>query len=115
MGFNINDCLDTFFYKGFWKFINKNKQFIFNELNISLSKHLYLKQFKKFYPDLSLSDVSFSKCGIRAQAVDNDGNFVNDFLFAKTKSITHVLNAPSPAATSCFPIAEYIIENSDLH
>ena len=112
-GFSLNfkDTADIFFYKGFWKFLINQKKFIVNEAMIAFSKKLYLDQCKKFYDGLSLSDIHYSKCGIRAQAVDQDGNFVQDFLFAKTEKILHVLNAPSPAATSCFPISKYIIKN----
>lgn len=112
---NIKDSFDTFFYKGFWKFLNNNKQFIFNEAMISFSKYLYLNQCNKFIKGLSLSDISFSKCGIRAQAVDHNGNFVNDFLFAGTEKTLHVLNAPSPAATSAFPIADHILKKIEQH
>lgn len=109
---NVKDTLDTFFYKGFWKFLINQKKFIVSEAMIAFSKKLYLEQCKKFYDGLSLSDIHYSKCGIRAQAVDRDGSFVHDFLFAKTEKILHVLNAPSPAATSCFPIADYILKKA---
>ena len=46
--------------------------------------------------------------GIRAQGVYNSGKMVEDFLFAETRRMTHVLNAPSPAATSAFPIGREI-------
>lgn len=113
-GFNVNikDTADIFFYKGFWKFLINQKKFIVKEAMIAVFRKLYLDQCKKFYANLSLSDVSFSKCGIRAQAVDRDGNFIHDFLFVNSKRILHVLNAPSPAATSCFPIAEHIIKKA---
>jgi (S)-2-hydroxyglutarate dehydrogenase len=109
---NINDSVDTLFYKGFWKFLIKQKKFIVNEAIITISKLMYLRQCKKFYDGISVSDIQYSKCGIRAQAVDRDGNFVNDFLFASSEKILHVLNAPSPAATSCFPIANYILNKA---
>ena len=63
----------------------------------------------------NISDIVESKCGIRAQAVDSNGKFIHDFLFTNTDKTLHVINAPSPAATSAFPIADHIlrqIENS---
>lgn len=51
--------------------------------------------------------------GVRAQALDTDGNLVDDFIFdvptGKLKQhILHVRNAPSPAATSSLAIAKVI-------
>ena len=46
--------------------------------------------------------------GKRAQAVDKDGKLVEDFRFAKGERWLHMLNAPSPAATACLAIGEYI-------
>lgn len=46
------------------------------------------------------------EAGIRAQAVRRDGTLVHDFLLKTTERSIHVLNAPSPAATSALPIGE---------
>jgi len=43
--------------------------------------------------------------GVRAQAVRPDGTLLDDFLFHSDGPVLHVLNAPSPAATSALPIA----------
>jgi len=113
--FNIRDSLDIFMFKGFWKFLMNNKQFIINEAMISYSRKMYLKNCRNIIKSLSTSDIVESKCGIRAQAVDSNGKFIHDFLFTNTDKTLHVINAPSPAATSAFPIADHIlrqIENS---
>jgi L-2-hydroxyglutarate oxidase len=49
-----------------------------------------------------------SEAGVRAQAVLRDGTLVHDFLIRETPRSVHVLNAPSPAATSALPIGEMI-------
>jgi L-2-hydroxyglutarate oxidase len=36
---------------------------------------------------------------------------VDDFVIKKGLVATHVINAPSPAATACLAIADYIITN----
>lgn len=46
--------------------------------------------------------------GIRAQAVMTDGAFVHDFLVRRTDRMVHVVNAPSPAATSALPIGQMV-------
>ena len=48
--------------------------------------------------------------GIRAQAVDLEGNLIEDFLVLDTERSLHVCNAPSPAATSALPIGSMIAE-----
>ena len=52
------------------------------------------------------------KVGIRAQMFDRtEGKLVTDFLVEKGSSSTHILNAISPAWTSAFPFARYVIDN----
>ena len=55
---------------------------------------------------------------MRAQALDADGNLVEDFILDQgkeglSKRLLHVRNAPSPAATSSLPIAEMIVDQVD--
>lgn len=52
------------------------------------------------------------KVGIRAQMLDVDkGELVTDFLVESDERETHVLNAISPAFTSAFPFARYVVDN----
>ncbi|NND24262.1 MAG: L-2-hydroxyglutarate oxidase, partial [Acidimicrobiia bacterium] len=45
---------------------------------------------------------------VRAQAVSEKGDLLDDFLFEEGTQSLHVLNAPSPAATASLAIGEYI-------
>jgi (S)-2-hydroxyglutarate dehydrogenase len=57
-----------------------------------------------------------SKVAIRAQLYDRvSGRLVNDFVVKGGDSSTHVLNAVSPAWTSAFPFARYVVENHVEH
>lgn len=54
---------------------------------------------------------------MRAQALDREGNLVDDFVFdggtgAVGSRILHVRNAPSPAATSSLAIARAIADEA---
>jgi L-2-hydroxyglutarate oxidase LhgO len=63
-----------------------------------------------------LSDETTS--GVRALAVDANGNIVEDFVFDYTdkwKSILHVRNAPSPAATSSLAIAQEVAKMAEIN
>lgn len=55
--------------------------------------------------------------GVRAQAVDSNGDLVDDFVFdcgqgKLNQRVLHVRNAPSPGATSSLAIAEMICEKA---
>lgn len=63
--------------------------------------------------------VSFTNyrgpAGVRAQAMDRDGNLVEDFVFDGGSGdigsrVLHVRNAPSPGATSSLAIAKMVAE-----
>lgn len=55
--------------------------------------------------------IPTSKVGIRAQMLDRvSGRLVNDFLVESGENSTHVLNAISPAFTSSFPFARFIVD-----
>jgi L-2-hydroxyglutarate oxidase LhgO len=45
--------------------------------------------------------------------VDSQGNLLQDFSISETHHAIHVLNAPSPGATSSLAISEYIASAAD--
>ena len=50
---------------------------------------------------------------MRAQALYRDGRLLDDFLVAETERALHVINAPSPAATSSLALAELIADRAE--
>jgi (S)-2-hydroxyglutarate dehydrogenase len=55
-----------------------------------------------------------NKVGIRAQLLNkNTHKLIMDFLVERRKNSTHVLNAVSPAFTSSFSFADYVVQNID--
>lgn len=74
---------------------------------------------RRFVPGIGVSDVIRGPSGVRAQAVDVEGNLVDDFVFeGGNVGLTgaralHVTNAPSPAATSSLAIAEMIADEAE--
>jgi L-2-hydroxyglutarate oxidase LhgO len=75
-----------------------------------LSKRAFVAQARSFVPDLRAADVVPAPAGVRAQAVDPDGSLVDDFRITELPQIVLVRNAPSPAATSSFAIAEVVAD-----
>jgi L-2-hydroxyglutarate oxidase LhgO len=59
---------------------------------------------------MGAADVVRAGAGVRAQAVERDGSLVDDFRITQSDGVTHVRNAPSPAATSSFAIAQYVVD-----
>ncbi len=74
---------------------------------------MFVRRAATLVPEVTASDVERAPAGVRAQAVDRDGSLVDDFRIAEVGPggrVLAVLNAPSPAATSCLAIAEHICD-----
>ena len=97
-------------FPGFWKVAKKQLKTGAVEQWNSVYKPGYLELVRKYCPQLTTADLTPEEAGIRAQAVRKDGSMVEDFLFYETDRMTHVCNAPSPAAPSAMPIGELIAD-----
>lgn len=108
--FDWRDTREMLGFPGFWKLAGANLGHGIRETWNSVWKRGYLAQVRKYCPQIQLSDLRPYRVGIRAQVVLADGTMVHDFLFQRTPRSLHVINAPSPAATSAIPIGRYICE-----
>lgn len=107
--FNSRECFDHLFFSGFWAMAKKHWKAGCYELYRSFSKTAFLKDAQKLMPSLAKNDLISGGSGVRAQIVDPQGQLCDDFLIYSRNHCTHVLNAPSPAATSSFSIAKSIV------
>ena len=82
------------------------------EIHRSLSPRAFLASLQRLVPAITAQDVLPAPAGVRAQAVDEHGRLVEDFLFEQTRRVVHVLNAPSPAATASLEIGRLIAERT---
>jgi (S)-2-hydroxyglutarate dehydrogenase len=105
---NTRDVGDILSFPGFWRVAANNLRTGLLEIRNSLFKRGFLAAARRYCPDLQLADLLTEEAGIRAQAVLRDGTLVHDFLLAQSERTLHVINAPSPAATSAIPIGEMI-------
>jgi (S)-2-hydroxyglutarate dehydrogenase len=80
------------------------------ELWLTASRRAFLSAGRRYVPALRDDDVAPAQPGIRAQAVDERGTLVDDFVINGSPAVVHVRNAPSPAATSSLAIAEELYE-----
>ncbi len=76
----------------------------------SWSRGSYLEAIRTIWPDVRPDDLGVRSSGVRAQAVRADGSLEDDFVIVRGERALHVVNAPSPAATASFAIAERIAD-----
>ena len=106
--FNFKETLNSLAYPGMLKLGKKYFKTGISEMHRSLNKKAFVNEINKLISGITTKDIEVRESGVRAQAVDRDGKLVDDFMFQEGLSSLHVLNAPSPAATACLAIGEYI-------
>ena len=106
--FSPKDVSGMMTYPGFWKMAAKYYKMGLGEFYRSFRKKAFVKALQKLVPDIQLNDISKGGAGVRAQAVEPNGNLVDDFKIAEVERMVHVLNAPSPAATASISIGNTI-------
>lgn len=107
--FNFKDSLQALSYKGTLRLFAKNWVKGIEEYRRAFSKKLFVKELQRMMPSISEEDVIATRSGVRAQAVGIQGQMIDDFKIIKNNGVTHVINAPSPAATACMAIADEIL------
>jgi len=113
--FKIKDMTDTLGYGGFWKMAGRCWKTGVGEMWRSFSKHAFVKALQRLLPELRDEDVKPGGSGVRAQAMDPSGKLLDDFHVVRAPRMIHVLNAPSPAATSSLRIGKAIAEMATQH
>jgi L-2-hydroxyglutarate oxidase len=108
--FNTRDVLRMIRFSGFRRLIGKHWKMGAEEMYRSLSKGAFVRALQKLVPEVTAADLEPGGSGVRAQVVRPDGSLEEDFSFKESPFVTHVLNAPSPAATSCLAIGAEITQ-----
>lgn len=111
---SLEDTLETFAYAGFHRLISKYWRTGIEEMARSVSKSLFTRSLQDLIPAVTGNCLETGGAGVRAQALGNDGNLIDDFLLRETENAIHVLNAPSPAATSSLAIARHIASMAQM-
>ena len=108
--FSLKDSFEALSYIGTLRLFAKNWGKGIEEYRRAFSKRLFVKELQRMMPSISESDVIATRSGVRAQAVGVQGQMIDDFKIIRNNGITHVINAPSPAATACMAIADEILK-----
>lgn len=109
--FSLSDTLDSTTYVGLLQFMRKNFSFALGEFSSSLFMSSFIAKAKALIPEINESMLVKGTAGVRAQAMDPQGNLIMDFRITRDQNQVHVLNAPSPGATCSLAIASYILDN----
>lgn len=111
---NLPEAFGDITYPGFLRMASHNIPVGVAEVLRSFSRKRFAASLSRLVPGIEAKDLAASPAGIRAQAIARDGKLIDDFLFELAPQQVHVLNAPSPAATSALIIAEHICRTAGL-
>jgi L-2-hydroxyglutarate oxidase LhgO len=108
LALNPRDAIEAVTFPGVWRFALRYGRIAAAEVARDVSKRAFLADMRRYVPAVSGDDLTFGPSGIRAQAMTSGGGLVDDFVFAGGDRMLHVLNAPSPGATSSLAIGDEI-------
>lgn len=107
------DLGDTLAWPGTWRMARRWWRTGLEEVRMAASPRAFAAAVARYVPAISAEDLQPAFAGVRAQAVARDGRLVEDFVISQTRRAIHVRNAPSPAATSAFALAQLIADAAD--
>jgi (S)-2-hydroxyglutarate dehydrogenase len=109
---SLRDAADGFAWPGFLRLALRYARTGTLEILRDVVKEAAVGEMRRYLPDLRSGAVSRGPAGIRAQVMTRAGELVDDFLVEEGPASLHVLNAPSPAATSCLAIGRLVAERA---
>lgn len=109
---NLRDLGSTLAYRGFQRLAVRHLRTGLAEVWRDWSKRAFLRELQRYVPDLRGEQLIFGPSGVRAQALDRDGQLVDDFSLGGSRRVLHVRNAPSPAATASLAIGRVLVETA---
>ena len=109
---NLRDLGSTLAYRGFQRLALRHLRMGLAEMRRDWSKGAFLRELQRYVPELRGEQLVFGPSGVRAQALDRDGQLVDDFSLGGSRRVLHVRNAPSPAATASLAIGRVLVETA---
>jgi L-2-hydroxyglutarate oxidase len=105
---DIEELFESLTWPGFQKVMLNYYKTGLGEFYRSFSKAAFTKALQRLIPAVQEDDLIPSEAGVRAQACDKFGGLIDDFKIIESSGAIHILNAPSPAATSSLSIGKTI-------
>jgi len=109
---NLRDLASTLAFRGFQRLALRYLRTGLAEMRRDWSKRAFLGELQRYVPELRGDQIVFGPSGVRAQALDRDGQLVDDFSLGGSRRVLHVRNAPSPAATASLAIGRVLVETA---
>jgi L-2-hydroxyglutarate oxidase LhgO len=110
--FSPRDVREMLLFPGFYRMARTNGPTGAGEWWRDVSRHAFAQSLRRYLPDIADEDLAFGPSGVRAQALDHRGRFLDDFDFGGSGRVLHVRNAPSPAATASPAIGRYLADEA---
>jgi len=105
---SLRDTVELLAWPGTWHLARRFRAVGWAEVARATSRKRFLRDVRALVPAVRLEDLRPARSGVRAQAVDRAGRLLDDFHFERSERALHVLNAPSPAATSALAIGDHL-------
>lgn len=110
---SARDLVEMALFPGFYRMALVHGATGLGEFRRDLSRRAFAAALRRYIPDLADEDLVFGPSGVRAQALDRRGRFLDDFDFAGSGRVLHVRNAPSPAATASLAIGRHLVAEAE--
>lgn len=107
---DLSEAVEVLSFDGFWRMGRKYWRMGAAEQYRALVKSAFATALQKMVPELTEADLAPGGSGVRAQAVDRQGNLLDDFHFVHAPGMIHVCNVPSPAATASLEIGREVVD-----
>lgn len=105
---SLRDSARGLGWPGFIRFAGRYGRMGAVEVWRDVVKLAAVREMRRYVPGLESRHVVRGPSGIRAQVMTRTGELVDDFLLAEGPNSVHVVNAPSPAATSSLAIGRLV-------
>lgn len=110
---SARDAYETLTWPGTWRVAGRLWRTGVDEVRLAASRRAFVRACAEYVPSITVEDLDgTTAAGVRAQAVGRDGALVDDFVITQVGAVSHVRNAPSPAATSAFALAAEILRRT---
>jgi len=101
---DLRDLSDALGFAGLWRLARQHPGVALGEVFRDLWLRATVREVQRYVPAIGPDDLERGPWGVRAQLTAPDGGLVDDFRIERHGRVLHVLNAPSPAATSSLAI-----------
>ena len=106
------ELAETLSFRGFQRLAGKYARTGLGELYRSFSKSAFVKALQHLIPEVGYNDLTRGGSGVRAMAVNTQGQIIDDFVIEAQPRVVNVLSAPSPAATASLAIGQTIAQRA---